>query len=220
MKLIHIVIIMMIIILACLIAIVLVVKLTPKYLHRKIIKRILFGPLVVIILSTSITAAVIKYIPTRLNVQYKSSPKYYKSSKPIGKALVIYEPAWTSITKNAAEALAESLKYKGYDVTVNYPGSYLSHDVSRYDILVFGTPVYNSNGSSLVVNYIKSLKILSGKKIILFTTGSTTPLAKDSVYDGIKKYISDVNSLQRIKFSNKTDNRHLADVTVKKLCSK
>lgn len=218
MKLIHVIIIIFCVIAAGVIAIVLAIKLAPKHLHRKIIRGIGMGLVGVILLSIIGTVAVIRYVPIHLNVQYKSAPRYYTTAKPIGKALVIYQPAWTDITQNAADALAESLKDKGYDVTVNYPGSFLPHDVSSYDVLVFGTPIYNSKGSLLVVNYLKSLKGFSGKKVILFTTGSTTPMEKDRVYDGIENYINDASSVQRIKFSNKTNNRQLANATVNKLC--
>lgn len=200
------------------IAIVLTIKFAPKHLKRKIIKGICIGLLGIVVLSVGGTVAVITYIPTRLNTQYQSTPQHYTVTKPIGKALVIYQPAWTDCTKNAADALAESLHRKGYDVTVNYPGDFLPRNVSGYDVLVFGTPVYNSKGSPLVVNYLKNLNGLSRKKVILFTTGSTTPMEKDRAFDGIENYIKGMSQMQRIKFSNKTDNNELANVAVNKLC--
>ena len=69
-----------------------------------------------------------------------------------------------------------------------------------------------------MVNYLKSLNGLSGKKVILFTTGSTTPVEKDQAFDGIENYIKGMSNMQRIKFSNKTDKNELANVTVNKLC--
>lgn len=199
-------------------AIVLTIKFAPKHLKQKIIKRICIGLLGIVVLSVGGTVAVITYIPTRLNLQYQSTPQYYTVTKPVGKALVIYQPSWTDRTKNAADALAKSLQRKGYDVTVNYPGNFLPHNVSEYDVLAFGTPVYNSKGSPLVVNYLKSLNGLSGRKVILFTTGSTTPMEKDRAFDGVENYIKGMSQMQRIKFSNKTDNNELANVTVNKLC--
>ncbi len=200
------------------IAIALVNKFTPKRLRRKVTIGIVIGLAGVITLSVSGTLVVMTYIPTRLSSQYQSSPQHYTATNPVGKALVIYQPAWTDITKNAADALAESLNNKGYDVMVNYPGSFLPQNVSNYSVLVFGTPIYNSKGSPLVVNYLKELKGLSGKKVILFTTGSTTPMSKDRIYDGIDNYLKDISDLQRIKFSNKTNDTLLANRTVEKLC--
>ena len=202
------------------VAIALVNKFAPKRLRRKVTIGIVSALTGVIVLSVSGTLAVMTFIPTRLSLQYQSSPQHYTATKPIGKALVIYQPAWTDITKNAADALAKSLSHNGYDVTVNYPGSFLSQDVSNYAVLVFGTPIYNSKGSPLVVNYLKGLKGLSGKKVILFTTGSTTPMSKDRVYDGIGDYLKDISNLQRIKCSNITDDKLLANGTVEKLCKK
>ena len=200
------------------IAIVLTMKFAPKNRKRKIIKGICIGLLGTILLAVGGTVAVINYIPTRLSTQYPSTPQHYRVAKPVGKALVVYQPAWTDTTKEAADALAESLQRKKYDVTVDYPGDFLPRSVSGYDVLVFGTPVYNSQGSPLVVDYIKSLRGLSGKKVILFTTGSTTPMEKDRVYDGIESSVKSVCTMQRIKFSNKTDHNQLASDTVKQLC--
>lgn len=202
------------------VAIALVNKFAPKHLRRKATIGIVIGLAAIITLSVIGTIAVMTFIPTRLNSQYQSAPQHYTATKPVGKALVIYEPAWTDITKNAANALAKSLNDKDYDVTVNYPGSFLPHDVSSYAVLVFGTPIYNSKGSPLVVNYLKRLKGLTGKKVILFTTGSTTPMSKDRVYDGIVNYLKNISGLQRIKFSNETDDKLLANRSVEKLCKK
>lgn len=220
MKLIDVIVVTLCVVGAAVTAIVMVIKFAPLHLRKKIIMGIGIGLLGVIILSVGGTAVVMTNIPTRLSTQYQSAPRHYRTAKPIGEALVIYQPAWTDITQNAADALAESLQDKGYDVTVNYPGSFLPHDVSEYAVLVFGTPIYNSKGSPLVVDYMESLKGLSDKKVILFTTGSDTPIEKDRVYDGIENHRKGISSMQRIKFSNKTNNKQLADITVKKLCEK
>lgn len=220
MKLIHVIIIVLCIIAAFITASILVIKFAPKELHKKTLIRIWIGLFIIIILSVIGTLGVINIIPMHLNSQQQSSPKQYTSKNHTRNALLVYQPAWTDITKNAAYALAESLKDKGYNVTVNYPGSFLPKDVSNYDILVFGTPIYNGKGSKLITNYLKSIKSLNGKKLILFTTGSTTPLKYDKAYTGIKDYMKNVSKVQRIKFSNKTNDKKLADKTVNSLCEK
>lgn len=218
MKLIDVVIITLCVAAVGAVAVVLASKFAPSHLRRKIIKRICIGLLGIVVLSVVGTIAVITYIPTRLNTQYQSTTQHYAVTKPVGKALVIYQPAWTDITKNAADALGKALQRKGYDVMVNYPGSFLPHNVSGYDVVAFGTPVYNSKGSPLVVDYLKSLNGLSGKKVILFTTGSTTPMEKDRAFDEVESYIRASTNMQRIKFSNKTDQNMLANATVNELC--
>lgn len=218
MKLIDVIMIMCCVAAAGAIAVALTMKFAPNHRKRKIIKGICIGFVGVVVLSVGGTVAVINYIPTRLSAQYPSTPQHYAVSKPIGKALVVYQPAWTDCTKNAADALAKSLQRNGYDVTVNYPGDFLPRNVSGYDFLVFGTPVYNSKGSPLVVDYLKKLNGLSGKKVILFTTGSTTPMEKDRVYDDVERSIKGMSDMQRIKFSNKTNQEALANTTVNQLC--
>lgn len=96
------------------------------------------------------------------------------ASAPHSKALIIYQPALlTDSTKNVAYSLAKGLNNKGYDVTIAYPGKYLSTDLSSYKVVVFGSPVYIGQTSSVLNDYIKSVKILKDQKILLFVTGGS-----------------------------------------------
>lgn len=218
MKISQIVTILLALVILSLIAVFMVSRYAAKDKRKKILIIIGTSMALIIALTVIITAFVMVYVPAALTKEYKSSPQTFTSKNHIGKALVIYEPARTDVTKKAATAIAKSLNKKGYDVTVNFPGNYLKSDISEYDVLVFGSPVYNSKGSPLVVNYIKRINGMNGKKVILFTTGSTTPIKKDKVYIGLESVLKNAANVQRIKFSNKTDDKKLADETVDKLC--
>ncbi|AGK95540.1 flavodoxin family protein [Clostridium pasteurianum] len=88
------------------------------------------------------------------------------------KALVVYQPSlMTDSTKNVAYDLAKGLNSKGYDVTIAYPGKYLSTDLSTYKVVVFGSPIYIGQTSSVLNDYIKSVNNLKDQKILLFVTG-------------------------------------------------
>lgn len=174
--------------------------------------------LVVIVVVVIIGAfASLKYITGALDAKHKSAPQTIAAEQSIGKAMVIYQPSRSDYTKKAAMALAEDLSKKGYDVTVNFPGDDLSKDISGYDILAFGSPVYMDKGSPLVTNYIKRLSGLEGKRVLLFTTGMVNT---DKAYDGMNDTLKTADVL-KIKFaSNKEhDITTLAQDTVDKLCA-
>ncbi len=54
---------------------------------------------------------------------------------------------------------------------VNHPGDFLPTDLSGYDLVMFGSPVYVSSLSPVLEKYIKSVKNFGKAKIIYYTTG-------------------------------------------------
>lgn len=88
------------------------------------------------------------------------------------KALIIYQPSRvTDVTKNMANEIAKGLNSDGYEVKLMYPGKKTSSDISQYKVVVFGSPIYIGQISSVTKDYIKRIKDFRGKKIGIFTTG-------------------------------------------------
>lgn len=122
------------------------------------------------------------------------------SSSASHKALVVYQPSMiTNSTKNIAYQISNGLKDEGYEVTVAHPGKSLTTDLSAYDAVVFGSPVYMGQTSSVLNDYIKNIKNLKNQKVILFVTGS----ADDSVQlDSLGKLIPDTITPVKIAFKS------------------
>lgn len=120
------------------------------------------------------------------------------NSAPHSKALIVYQPSLMSAsTKNVTYSLAKGLNSKGYDVTIAYPGKYLSTDLSSYKVVIFGSPVYIGQTSSVLNDYIKSVKNLKDQKILLFVTGG----AEDSEQlNNLEKFFTNTKSPIKISF--------------------
>lgn len=122
------------------------------------------------------------------------------SSSASHRALVVYQPSMMSgFTKNIAYQISNGLKDEGYEVTIAHPGRHLATDLSTYDVVVFGSPVYMGQTSSVLNDYIKNIKNLKNQKIILFVTGSTDDSAQ---LDSLEKLIPD--SITPIKIAFKS----------------
>lgn len=142
---------------------------------------------------------------TKAFIDYNNKPHGQKSEtiagdgENIGKALVVYQPSKGSdITKNIAYQLAKGINADGYEVTIVYPGEYLSEDISQYSIVVFGSPIYAHRTSVVLDDYIKRIKDFSGKKVVLFTTGMMDNSKQLADY---QKLLNNANSPMKAQFN-------------------
>jgi Flavodoxins len=139
-----------------------------------------------------------------LELRHKSSPQHVTAAAaPRGKALIFYQPARTDVTKKAAFAIAKCLSEDGFDVTIDFPGGSLGKDVSEYDIVAFGTPVYADRGSPLIADAIRNANGLDGKILLLFTTGYNMT---DKAFIGLDRYTQQSKITKKFKFVLKNGN--------------
>ncbi|EPY2277137.1 flavodoxin family protein [Clostridium sporogenes] len=135
----------------------------------KIIKKAFLG-FIVLLISVGL---LFSWFVKGNNKDYGDNAKILKSDKISNKkALVVYQPSRGKLTEKIAEQIAKGIKDEGYEVTINYPGNHMPTDVSQYSIIVFGSPVYIGETSSILADYMKSIKYFPNKKILLFVTGA------------------------------------------------
>jgi hypothetical protein len=75
----------------------------------------------------------------------------------IGKALVVYNPGLSGAPKDAAIKIASDLKSKGYETTLAGVKSAVAVNVSGYDVIVAGGPIYGGKVSPSVYSYLQVL---------------------------------------------------------------
>ena len=93
---------------------------------------------------------------------------------PAGKALVVYNPGVSGAAKNAAAAIAGDLQSKGYTVNLAGIKSAAAADISGYDVVIAGGPMYFGRVSNSVDSYLKALKPQKNVAVGVFgTTGSS-----------------------------------------------
>lgn len=167
-------------------------------------KSILFKVIKVILVSFVIfmigAISLFKWIDATNTKVHASKEIKLTSAASDKKALIIYQPARTNITKDIAMAIGDTLNKSGYEVTINYPSEEISKDLSDYKVIVFGTPIYFDKYSVVLEKYMKSIKDYTGKKVMVFGTGGIKEKTKAiSDLEAIVSSASKVKSLKLIK---------------------
>ncbi len=116
----------------------------------------------------------IQYVTSAGNVKHASNEIVLSSEGSTRTALVIYQPGRSDFAKSIAENLAKGLNDSGYEVTINYPGDFLSADLGDYDIVALGTTVYNGNFSPVLGDYVSNIRNIDNSKVLIYSTGMMT----------------------------------------------
>jgi flavodoxin len=89
-----------------------------------------------------------------------------------GLALVVYNPGISGGAKGVADTIAGDLKADGYTVTLAGIKSGAASNVSGYDVIVVGGPVYVGNASGSIKSYLQNLHPPADAKVGVFGYGS------------------------------------------------
>jgi len=96
-----------------------------------------------------------------------------------GKALVVYDPGLSGQAKSVATGIAGDLRNKGYQVVLAGVRSPAAANVSGYDVIVVGGPVYAGNVSGSIAAYYKTLAPQRNARIGAFDTGRDPDVRSD-----------------------------------------
>jgi flavodoxin len=89
-----------------------------------------------------------------------------------GQALVVYNPGIGGGARNVASTIANDLKAQGYSVVLAGVKSAAAADVSGYDVIVVGGPIYVGNASGSVKAYLQGLHPSANATVGVFGYGS------------------------------------------------
>jgi len=145
------------------------------------------------------------------NKPKSSKEEILKSSQQSPKkALIIYQPSLSDISSRMAHQVAKGLQDGGYEVTLNYPGDHLSIDISKYNLIVFGSAVYAGQSSKALTDYMSKVKDYSSSRIVLYSTGSDPNNTIE--LSNMEKLIDGTSAYKKIKFltSAKKENDKIA----------
>ena len=167
--------------------------------------------LLVVVISFVAAIAIMAVIFGSLNKPKGNNEKILKSNESSAKkALIIYQPSLTNVTSVIADSIAKGLNDGGCEVTLNNPGKDLSTDISKYSLVVFGSPTYAGQPLSIETEYISKIKDFSSAKVVLFVTGSD--VSKKDELDVMEKSLNGVNAYKKVKFNagSKNDSKNEA----------
>ena len=91
---------------------------------------------------------------------------------PIGQAIVVYDPGLSGAAKDIATKIGYQLQEGGYNVVLAGVKSSAAADLSGYDLIVVGGPVYAGKPASSIQSYLNSLNPPADSKIGVFGYGS------------------------------------------------
>ncbi|MGD6852222.1 MAG: hypothetical protein ACQCN6_09215 [Candidatus Bathyarchaeia archaeon] len=89
-----------------------------------------------------------------------------------GKAIVVYDPGLTGGAKDIATKIGYNLQDAGYDVLLAGVKSSSAADLSGYDVVVVGGPIYAGKPASTIQAYLDSFTPQADAKIGAFDYGS------------------------------------------------
>ena len=89
-----------------------------------------------------------------------------------GKAIIIYDPGLTGGAKDAATKIGYNLQTAGYDVLLAGVKSSAAGNLTGYDVVVVGGPIYAGKPASTVQTCLNNLQPPANAKIGVFGFGS------------------------------------------------
>lgn len=119
------------------------------------------------------------------------------------KAFVMYQPSSTDVMEEVVDNYINGLIDAGYTVDVTYPDLEKEYDLSQYDLVSYGSPVYGGEVLDIMKECVGKITSYNDEaEVFLFTVGIDD---KESEINGFKKVVqcSDV-TVKKIYINSKT----------------
>ena len=123
----------------------------------------------------------------------KSAESMNPTGKVNGNALVVYDPGVTGAARKAATEIANDLKSKGYKVELAGVSSSTVTNVSKYDLIIVGGPMYFGKVSNSIDKYLKTLTLPKDVKLGVFGTTGAAEFNKEDI-EGLSKQVTSLQS--------------------------
>jgi len=108
--------------------------------------------------------------------------------EPIGQALVVYSPGLSGGAKDVATKIGYNLQDKGYNVVLAGIKSSAAEDISGYNVIVVGGPIYADSPTKTVQEYLANLSPTENQKIGVFGYGTLS--SDNSDYSAVLKEVT------------------------------
>jgi menaquinone-dependent protoporphyrinogen IX oxidase len=91
---------------------------------------------------------------------------------PIGQAIVVYDPGLSGGAKDTATKIGYNLQTAGYNVVLAGVKSQTAANLTGYDVVVVGGPIYAGIPASTIQTYLTTFSPASNAKVGVFGYGS------------------------------------------------
>ena len=134
-------------------------------------KKILLTVFLVFLISGVIALA---YVGIRINSDFASDIEIL-NSEGSSVALVIYHPGMTSLMRDVTYAFSDGLVKNGWRVEITTPSSQAPTDISGYDLLVLGSPVYGFSLTPTIERHLQRFGDLQKTETVAILTAAGAP---------------------------------------------
>jgi flavorubredoxin len=135
---------------------------------KKILKIILAVFAVLIIVGIASSSIVIFDVAGNLATDSQTLP----NGSATRKALVVYDPGLSGGAKDVATKIGYDLQSSGYEVVLAGVKSSAAANITGYNVIVVGGPIYAGKPASTVQSYLNSLNPPAQTKVGAFGYGS------------------------------------------------
>ena len=132
-------------------------------------KRIIALVLLAVLITLGILSA---YAIYKMNTDVVSDITVLNPNGTKGTVLVVYHPGISDFQTRVTNAFANGLVSNGYRVEVTTASGQAPTDLSKYSLLVLGSPTYGGSPSQPFSRYLSSLGDLKGKPTAVICTAA------------------------------------------------
>lgn len=144
-------------------------------------------------------AGLVVFVVSNSNKMFDNIYIEYTGS-PIGakNAIVIYQPGITSFSQEVATDIAKGLNDNGYNVVLTTPNEGLAKDLSEYQKVIFGTPIYMGKHSEAITRYVTTIENYGDAEIYFYSVGM---LETTEEFPAMEKLFERKNLIEVVKIS-------------------
>ncbi len=137
-----------------------------KFWPQKKWKQVSLVFFVFFLAAIAVTAIVGMYVSSVVNQDVVSGIEVINPSGS-KTALVVYQAGWTSFPRDTSYAFGDGLAASGWRVERTTASSQAPSDLSKYNLLVLGFPVYGGSPGKAIVRYVDRVGDLHGINTVI-----------------------------------------------------
>ncbi len=173
-------------------------KLWPE---KKWKKMVLTSSIIIILIAASVSVFVL----------YKANSDFVSEINVLNpngseSTLILYHPGVSSVTEDAVYAFGEGLVENGWRVEVTTASDQAPTDLSKYSLLVLGSPVYGGSPSASIKRHLERIGDLQEiETVLVITSGGINDGAEASMRQIVEEYNGVVKSVLSLQSGDSLD---------------
>lgn len=138
------------------------------------------GLLVAVILVVVVAAGSLAWLERRIAEDTVTPLTVANPDGTAGRALIVYQPGFTSFQERVTAAFADGLVASGWQVSTTTASSQAPAAAPGYDLIILGSPVYGGAPAKPLARYIERVRDFGARPVVILLTaaGDAEPAIK------------------------------------------